>query len=57
MKQFKFVARRKDGSLTDGWISADSEQQARRMLAEQQRQVVMLTPFKAKSNKKSAVKH
>ncbi|CAM3771971.1 Putative type II secretion system protein F [Vibrio aerogenes CECT 7868] len=52
MKQFKFVARRKDGSLTDGWISADSEQQARRMLADQQRQVVMLSPYKAKSNKK-----
>lgn len=52
MKQFKFVARRKDGSLVDGWISAESEQIAKRQLAEQQRQVVMLTPYRNKQNKK-----
>ncbi|HAS6168985.1 TPA: type II secretion system F family protein [Vibrio vulnificus] len=43
MKQFKYVARRKDGSLIDGWLQAESEQQAKRQLQQQQRQVVMLT--------------
>ncbi|EEY46426.1 type II secretion system F family protein [Vibrio mimicus] len=43
MKQFKYVARRKDGSLIDGWLQAESEQQAKRQLQHQQKQVVMLT--------------
>ncbi|MBY7668162.1 type II secretion system F family protein [Vibrio anguillarum] len=43
MKQFKYVARRKDGSLLDGWLQAENEQQAKRQLQHQQKQVVMLT--------------
>lgn len=42
MKQFKYVARRKDGTLIDGWIRAENDLQAKRQLQQQQRQVVML---------------
>ncbi|ELP6757181.1 type II secretion system F family protein [Vibrio vulnificus] len=43
MKQFKYVARRKDGSLIDGWLQAENDQQAKRQLQQQHKQVVMLT--------------
>jgi len=42
MKQFKYVARRKDGTLIDGWLRAENDIQAKRQLQQQQRQVVML---------------
>ncbi|HHY0363096.1 TPA: type II secretion system F family protein [Vibrio cholerae] len=42
MKQFKYVARRKDGSLIDGWLQAENDQQAKRQLQQQHKQVVML---------------
>lgn len=49
MKQFKYVARRKDGSLIDGWLQAENEAQAKRQLVQQQRQVVMLTEQRTKT--------
>lgn len=51
MKQFKYVARLKDGSLVDGWLQAESHGQAKRLLIQQKKQVVMLTEQRSKSAK------
>ncbi len=51
MKQFKYVARRKDGSLIDGWLQAENDQQAKRQLQQQHKQVVMLTEQRTRGAK------
>lgn len=42
MSQFKFLARRKDGSQVDGWVQANSQEEAKRILAERQLSVMFV---------------
>ncbi|WP_019933280.1 type II secretion system F family protein [Oceanimonas smirnovii] len=42
MKQFRYIARKKDGSLLDGWLNEASEQEARKVLGRRQLNIVLL---------------
>lgn len=51
MKSFRYVARRRDNVTTDGWLSAGSEQEARRQLEERGLSLVLLKEGAAKKNR------
>ncbi|MDP5293851.1 type II secretion system F family protein [Oceanimonas sp. CHS3-5] len=42
MKQFRYIARKKDGGLLDGWLNEGSEQEARKVLERRQLNIVLL---------------
>ncbi|OYD25661.1 type II secretion system F family protein [Oceanimonas baumannii] len=42
MKQFRYIARKKDGSLVDGWMNEASEEEARKNLSRRQLNIVLL---------------
>lgn len=42
MSQFKYLARRKDGSQVDGWVQANSQDEAKRILAERHLSVMFV---------------
>ena len=51
MKNFKYVARRKDDKTTDGWISASSEDEAKKIIEERGMSLVLLKEGTSKKSK------